>query len=61
MDAIEKLMINVVGTVNVLHPILCMKKTSLIKVTIHAEDILVLLKHHSRKDSGIILDTSKIK
>lgn len=61
MDAIEKLKINVVGTANVLHPILCMKETSLIKVTMHVEDILVLLNHHSRKDSGTILETSKIK
>ena len=39
-------------TLDVLHPILRMKQRSLIKPTMNVKIISVLLKHHSRKDSG---------
>ena len=44
-----------------LHPILCMKQRSLMKPTMTVKDISELLKHHSKKDSGTILETSNIK
>ena len=48
-------------TLDVLHPILRMKQRSLIKPTMNVNIISVLLKHHSRKDSGTIQETSNIK
>ena len=43
-------------TLDVLHPILRMKQRSLIKPTMNVKIISVLLKHHSRKDSGTTRD-----
>ena len=55
MDAIDEF------EINVLRPILCMKQRSLVKPTMDVKDVLVLLKHHSKKDSGTILETLNIK
>ena len=52
---------NVSWTLNVLHPILFMKQRSLMKPTMNVKDISILLKCHSKKDSGTILETSNIK
>ena len=52
---------NVLWSINDLHPILCTKQRSLIKATMNVKDILVLLKHQSKNDSGTILETSNIK
>ena len=38
-----------------------MKQRSVMKPTMNAKDIPVLLKHYSKKDSGTILETSSIK
>ena len=43
------------------NPILWMKQRSVMKPTMNAKDIPVLLKHYSKKDSGTILETSSIK
>ena len=51
---------NVVWTINALHPILCTRQRSLIEATMNVKDISVPLKHHSKKDSGTILETSNI-
>ena len=39
----------------------CMKQISLMKPTANVKDNLLLLKHHSKKNSGAILETSNIK
>ena len=52
---------NVLWTMNILHPILCTRERFLIKLTMDVKDISVLRKHHSKKDSGTILETSSIK
>ena len=52
---------NVSWTLNVLDPILFLKQRSLMKPTMNVKDISILLKCHSKKDSGTILETSNIK
>ena len=52
---------NVLWSINVSHPILCTRERSLIKATMNVKDILVLLKHQLKNDSGTILETSNIK
>ena len=52
---------NVLWSINVSHPILCARERFLIKATMNVKDILVLLKHQSKNDSGTILETSNIK
>ena len=61
LDAIGEFEMNVLWTINVFHPILCTRQRSLIKPTMNVKDISVLLKHHSKKYSGTILETSNIK
>ena len=52
---------NVLWTINNLHPILRMKQVLLMKLTMNVKDISVLLKHHSKKDLRTILETLIIK
>ena len=59
--AITEFEMNVLWTINVLHPIFCTRQRSLIKPIINVKDLSVLLKHHSKKDSGTILGTLNIK
>ena len=51
---------NVLWTINNLHSISCMKQTSLTKLTLNVKYIAVPLKHHSKKDSGTILEISNM-
>ena len=57
LDAVAEFEMNVLWTKNVLHLVLCMEQRSLMKPTMNVKDITVLLKHHSKKDSGTILET----
>ena len=59
--AIAAFKMNALWSINVSHPILCTRQRSLIKATMNVKDILMLLKHQSKTDSGMILETSKIK
>ena len=52
---------NVLWTINNLHPILRMKQVLLMKLTMNVKDISVLLKHHSKKDLRTIIETLNIK
>ena len=52
---------NVFWTINALHRILCIKQRSLMKPTMNIKNILVVMKHHSKKDSGTKPETSNIK
>ena len=61
LDAIAESEMNVFSKINVLHPILYVKQRSLMKQTMNVKDISVLPKHHSKEDSGIILENSYIK
>ena len=53
----------VLWTITLLHPILCTRQGHLIKPTMNVKGIwnTNLLKHHSKKDSGTILETSSIR
>ena len=61
LDEISESGMNVLWTINVLHPILCTRQRSLIKPTMNVKYISVLRKHYSKKGSGPILETSSIK
>ena len=61
LDAVAGFEMNVLWTINNLHPILRMKQVLLMKLTMNVKDISVLLKHHSKKDLRTILETLIIK
>lgn len=62
----REIKMNVPCTIYVLHQILCMRQMFPINQKMNAKDILVLLKHHlkkdsAKKDSTTILEASNIK
>ena len=59
LDAIAELEMSVLWKINGKHLILCMKTRSLAKPTMNINDILVLLKHHSKKDGSRGLKNEK--
>ena len=61
MDAIAEFEINVRWTINVLHPILCIKQSSLMKTTMNVKGISVLSEKPFKERLRTILETSNIK
>ena len=61
LDAIAEYKVNYCRTINVFHSILSMKQRFLMKSTINAADISVLLKQYLKRESRTILRTSNVK